>query len=82
MEKTVQNYETTYEYGGTETTGKSPAIVSGKITINNKRTNTPSYELPEAGGPGTLWYTIGGLSLIAGALMYELLRRKRGAAHN
>ena len=45
-----------------------------KITV----ANTPGAELPNAGGPGTLFYTLGGLMLvIASALMYGF-RMRRG----
>ena len=41
--------------------------------------NTPYYELPSTGGPGTAWYMIGGLALVTGAgalLVYR--HRKHG----
>lgn len=41
-------------------------------------TNTEYYELPETGGSGTLKFTIGGLLLTAGSLLYGYrLRRKQ-----
>lgn len=41
-------------------------------------TNTEKYKLPESGGTGTRWTTIGGLLLTAGSLLYGYwLRRKR-----
>lgn len=40
--------------------------------------NTSGYELPEAGGIGTILYTLSGLVLMTGTLMYGcMLRRKR-----
>ena len=43
-------------------------------------TNTAvKYSLPETGGGGTIWYTIGGLLLMAAALLLKFsLRRKKG----
>jgi hypothetical protein len=40
--------------------------------------NTPGKPLPEAGGPGTILYTLGGLGLITlSALMYGFRMRRR-----
>ncbi|MGM9608116.1 MAG: fibro-slime domain-containing protein [Oscillospiraceae bacterium] len=59
--------------------GNEGYIVSGKIETGAVKpasfVNTPvGYELPSTGGGGTFWYTLGGLCLMAGAL---LLYRKR-----
>lgn len=53
-----------------------------KIDENNSLnifiSNSRGIELPEAGGPGTVVYTFGGLAVIAVGLMYGLsMRRKR-----
>ncbi|MDD6043462.1 MAG: fibro-slime domain-containing protein [Eubacteriaceae bacterium] len=58
-------------------------IVSGKIQTGEVKpasfVNTPYYELPETGGPGTIWYTLGGLLLIAASGFFLLYRYyKRG----
>lgn len=42
--------------------------------------NTPAQELPETGAAGTWFYTLGGIILIAGALLYGMIRWRRGAA--
>ncbi len=70
--KEVQNsnYTTEYENNG--------GISSGVITIKNTEIESPSYELPATGGPGILLYTFSGIALIAGALMYEIYRRRGG----
>ena len=39
--------------------------------------NTGGYVLPEAGGPGTLLYTLSGLAMIVTALMYGFRLRRR-----
>lgn len=54
---------------------------SAKLNTDNKNiivSNSMGLELPEAGGPGTVAYTFGGLAVIAVGLMYGLsMRRKR-----
>ena len=40
-------------------------------------TNTPAAQLPATGGVGTLWYTLGGLLLIAASLLLYNAQRKR-----
>lgn len=48
----------------------------GVITV--KVQNSAGYELPKTGGAGTTLYTLGGLLLMAGAVMYGCaVRRKR-----
>ena len=41
-------------------------------------TNITQYELPETGGTGTHWYTLGGLCLMAGALLLLYRTKTRG----
>lgn len=54
-------------------------IQSGEITIINKQ-NEEVITLPETGGTGTYWYTMGGVLLTAGAafLIYKKHMRKGG----
>lgn len=56
----------------------------GIVQIGNDSvtfTNITTYELPESGGSGTIWYTIGGLILILGAfLMYRRIKMRKGGA--
>lgn len=56
----------------------------GIVQIGNDSvtfTNITTYELPESGGSGTIWYTIGGLVLMLGAfLMYRRIRMRKGGA--
>ena len=49
----------------------------GKLTITVQ--NQESYELPETGGHGTILFTLCGLALITGALMYKYheIRKRR-----
>lgn len=49
----------------------------GKLTITVR--NQESYELPETGGHGTILFTLCGLALITGALMYKYheIRKRR-----
>lgn len=46
-----------------------------KLTIGVK--NTQGYVLPETGGTGTRWITLGGLLIVACALMYGHRRRRK-----
>lgn len=71
QEEAVLNYITTYE--------NNNGIQSGTITVTNTATDTPEYELPETGGPGTKMYTLGGLllSVLAVLLMYKQEKRRR-----
>lgn len=65
---------------GAETEGNSAAgdVIVGSDTV--QFVNYSTYELPESGGSGTKWYTIGGLVLLFGAfLMYRKIRKRKGA---
>lgn len=55
-------------------------LTGGTVLITNHPDNdTPEYELPETGGPGTKMYTLGGLllSVLAVLLMYKQEKRRR-----
>ena len=68
----VPNYTTSYENNG--------GITSGTITVTNMAVDTPGYELPETGGPGTIWYALGGMLLIVSAgilLVYNHSKRRK-----
>lgn len=74
-EHTNPNYDVSYE--------NNEGITSGTITITNKLRENPSYELPETGGIGTIWFTTGGIALMSVALLCGSVlrrRRKRGEA--
>ncbi len=75
-EVSVPDYVTTYE--------NNDGITTGVITVKNKSTKPPTYELPETGGPGTIMYTMGGMLLmsVAGILLLyrKNKRRKEGFA--
>lgn len=70
----------------TDASGKTVDCVTTKETdANGNKTgvviysyyfkNTPMYELPSTGGIGTYWYTIGGMLMMAAALV--LYRKKK-----
>lgn len=66
-ELTTEGYTTTVN-------GDAGVIAAGTVrdggTAPANFINTPTaYELPETGGTGTHWYTLGGLCLTAGALL-------------
>lgn len=69
QEVSVSGYETSY--------GNNGGIQSGTITVTNTATSNPTYELPDTGGHGTMGYTLGGVTLTAGAALWLLCRRKR-----
>lgn len=47
------------------------------VYVENEVDDTPRYELPETGGIGTQAYTLGGLTMAAGAVLWLCYRRKR-----
>lgn len=81
-ESDAEGYEARYVIGsGAETKGSSSdgMVIEGSDTV--QFINYSTYELPESGGSGTKWYTIGGLVLVLGAfLMYRKIRKRKGAA--
>lgn len=71
----VRNDGVTVYNGGSETAAEFDAESKAYIV---KIYNSTGAILPEAGGPGTVTYTFGGLAVIAVGLMYGLsMRRKR-----
>ena len=57
-------------------------ITDGTITISNKVTETPVFELPATGGSGRELYTAAGAALMAAAawMLWLLKKRKKGTA--
>lgn len=56
-------------------------VITDDVTII--AVNTAGYELPDTGGPGAVWYTTGGLLLMAaagGLLLYKTAVEGKGAA--
>lgn len=54
-------------------------VITGDVTII--AVNTAGYELPDTGGLGAVWYTTGGLLLMAtagGLLLYKNRNRRKG----
>ena len=51
------------------------AVTPGTVAITNEY--VAGAELPSTGGPGTLLYTATGLTLLLGASLWLLLRRKK-----
>ena len=74
-ELTTAGYKTTVN-------GDTGFIASGKVenggTASAEFINTPCYELPQTGGTGTSLYTLGGLCLMAGALLLLYQNKTRG----
>lgn len=72
--------ELTQKEGVTVTYNNNNGITSGTITVTNKKPEPKEYVLPETGGNGTYWYTMGGVLLIAGAafLIYKKHMQKGG----
>lgn len=79
----VTEAETSRSGYQTTVNGNTGYIIAGEIANGEIQTadfvNTPYYELPSTGGTGTAWYTLGGLGLMAGALLlYIALNRRKG----
>ena len=72
--------ELTKKEGVTVTYNNNNGITSGTITVTNKKPEPKEYVLPETGGTGTYWYTMGGVLLTAGAafLIYKKHMQKGG----
>ncbi len=72
---TEDNVPTGWQHNGAADTNNA-GIASGEATIVNEMI---TYTLPNTGGPGTLPYTLGGLTLLllACALLYNQFLRKR-----
>ena len=68
VETTQGDFEVSYSNNG--------GIEEGVITLTNKQ-NPGGYELPKTGGDGTKMFTIGGLALIAGCLLYGCVMRRK-----
>ena len=69
-EVSVPNYDTSYE--------NNNGIQSGTITVTNKATDTPSYQLPETGGPGTrIAYTLGSILMMFASAAFLYIKKKR-----
>ena len=70
-EDPLTNYTTSY--------GNNDGIQSGTITVTNKATDTPVFELPETGGSGKRRYIMGGILLmLASVLLYIKIHLKEG----
>lgn len=69
---TIPGYRTTYLNNG--------GIQTGIIYITNQKEEEQSITLPETGGTGTYWYTMGGVLLTAWAafLIYKKHMQKGG----
>ena len=57
--------------------GSSCTIEKMTQDVTIVATNEAGYALPETGGAGTIWFTIGGLLLTAGCLLYGCALRRR-----
>ena len=57
--------------------GSSCTIEKMTQDVTIVATNEAGYALPETGGAGTIWFTIGGLLLTAGGLLYGCTLRRR-----
>ena len=79
-EKAAEGYTTAHMVNSGEVI--SGSTVTGKIKLLKTDivhyTNITQYELPETGGTGTHWYTLGGLCLMAGALLLLYQNKTRG----
>ena len=77
--------ELSHEGYSTTVNGNEGYIVSGTIETGAVKpasfVNSPYFELPETGGGGTLWYTLGGTAMmLAAVVMYRYKKRRREVA--
>ena len=71
---------TTYSNNGTNdpsATASEKAVNTDGATITIINTETAGVTLPSTGGPGTVLYTAAGLSLLLGASLWLMLRRRK-----
>ena len=69
---------TMYSDGTTENAdGSAVAVNTDGSTITIINTETAGVTLPSTGGPGTVLYTAAGLSLLLGASLWLMLRRRK-----
>lgn len=79
-EQGADDYSVSHQINaGTETAGSTGSGTLASAGSSITFINASMYALPETGGAGTLPYTVGGIALIVGALMYWILRRRKGA---
>lgn len=63
------NYNASYD--------NNDGIASGTITVTNRMSDSPSYELPATGGIGTHWFTLGGIAAMSTAALMGCVHRRR-----
>ena len=69
--------ENTVTAGGTSELYDNVEIEKNTIKFNVKNTKSSDFELPNTGGMGTLIFTIGGILLMAGAVIYLVVSKKK-----
>lgn len=60
----------------TDDTNK-PSITGNTLKFKVVNSNKANFELPNTGGAGTLMFTVGGILLMAGAVIYLIITRKK-----
>lgn len=63
--------------GGTAELYGNVEINKNTIEFNVKNTQSSGFELPNTGGMGTLMFTVGGILLMAGAVIYLVVSKKK-----
>lgn len=63
--------------GGTSELYGNVEIEKNTIKFNVKNTKSSDFELPNTGGMGTLMFTVGGILLMAGAVIYLVVSKKK-----
>ncbi len=75
------NCATSFSVNGVLTVGSSAAVTlngtAPTATVQATNAYTPGVELPATGGPGTLVYTVTGLTLTLGAALWLILSRRK-----
>lgn len=73
----LDDNETTLKSNSNIVPGDSVEISKNTLKFKVVNSNKANFELPNTGGTGTLMFTVGGILLMAGAVIYLIITRKK-----
>lgn len=73
----LDNKETTLKSASNIVPKESVEISKNTLKFKVVNSNKANFELPNTGGTGTLMFTVGGILLMAGAVIYLIITRKK-----